>query len=78
MTIELIIFFFEFMDIINKCQTIEHDNNYAFHVMMNTFESVGDTTFVPFAEGSRRHGGENIEADIGSEHKKFPPSLIFG
>ena len=39
--------------------------------------TVGDTTFGSFAEGSRRQGGKNIEADIESEHRRFPPSLVF-
>jgi len=38
---------------------------------------VGDTTFGPVAEGARRQGSKNIEAN-GSEHRRFPPSLVFG
>ena len=39
--------------------------------------AVGDTTFGPVAEGARRQGSKNIEAN-GSEHKRFPASLVFG
>jgi len=39
--------------------------------------TVGDTTFGPVAEGVRRQGSKNIEAN-GSEHRRFPPSLVFG
>ena len=37
---------------------------------------VGDTTFGPVAEGARRQGSKNIEAN-GSEHRRFPHSLVF-